>query len=153
MGSMYYEKLKTKTGRKQVIFPNFNVFVSEALILSRRTKLNLVGHTSSIELYPFGRFFCVQDQPENNGMLLQLDSGIFYEFIPADQFLMHFHRVLDVRSSSRGQLCDHHFHECSLWGYNIGDTVMFTSTSPYRIVVSGRINISFLLLGTCYRKG
>ena len=143
--SMYYEKLKAKTGKKAGdLFPNFNLFVYGGVNFEPyRTKLeSLVGRrVPSIELYPASEgFFAFQDQPESNGMLLQLDSGIFYEFIPTDQFFdaspprfglpeveVGINYVIIISTNA------------GLWGYNIGDTVMFTSISPYRIVVSGRI--------------
>ena len=143
--SMYYEKLKTKTGKKAGdLFPNFNLFVYGGVNFEPyRTKLeSLVGRrVPSIELYPASEgFFAFQDQPESNGMLLQLDSGIFYEFIPTDQF---FDASPPRFGLSEVQVGVNYViiisTNAGLWGYNIGDTVMFTSTSPYRIVVSGRI--------------
>src|SRR5690606_29901155 len=85
-------------------------------------------------------FFAFQDLQDEKGMLLQLNSGIFYEFIKADTFFSENPERITIKdvqlnvnyvmiiSSSAG-----------LWGYNIGDTVMFTSLTPYRIIVSGRI--------------
>ena len=89
--SMYYEKLAARTGKKAGdLFPNFDLFVYGGVNFEPyRTKLeSLVGRrVPSVELYPASEgFFAFQDQPDSNGMLLQLDSGIFYEFIPADQF-------------------------------------------------------------------
>lgn len=143
--SMYYEKLIAKTGKKAGdLFPNFNLFVYGGVNFEPyRTKLeSLVGRrVPSIELYPASEgFFAFQDQPNENGMLLQLDSGIFYEFIPADQF---FHEtpprlgLLEVKVGVSYVIIIS--TNAGLWGYNIGDTVMFTSTSPYRVIVSGRI--------------
>ena len=143
--SMYYEKLEAKTGKKAGdLFPNFDLFVYGGVNFEPyRTKLeSLVGRrVPSVELYPASEgFFAFQDQPDSNGMLLQLDSGIFYEFIPADQFFdespprfglseveVGINYVIIISTNA------------GLWGYNIGDTVMFTSTTPYRVVVSGRI--------------
>jgi len=143
--SMYYEKLQLKTGKKVGdLFPNFNLFVYGGVNYEPyRTKLeSLVGrHIPSVELYPASEgFFAFQDHPDAEGMLLQLDSGIFYEFIPADQFYdaspsrlglaeveLGINYVIIISTSA------------GLWGYNIGDTVMFTSLSPFRVVVSGRI--------------
>ena len=143
--SMYYEKLKTKTGKKAgELFPNFNLFIYGGVNFEPyRTKLeSLVGRrVPSVELYPASEgFFAFQDHPDSNGMLLQLDSGIFYEFIPVDQFF--------DESPPRFGLSDVEVGvnyviiistNAGLWGYNIGDTVMFTTKSPYRVVVSGRI--------------
>ncbi len=143
---MYYEKLQLKTGKKAGdLFPNFNLFVYGGVNYEPyRTKLeSLVGrHIPSVELYPASEgFFAFQDHPHAEGMLLQLDSGIFYEFIPTGQFYdaspprlglaeveLGVNYVIIISTSA------------GLWGYNIGDTVMFTSLSPYQVVVSGRIN-------------
>ena len=143
--SMYYEKLQLKTGKKVGdLFPNFNLFVYGGVNYEPyRTKLeSLVGRRiPSVELYPASEgFFAFQDHPDAEGMLLQLDSGIFYEFIPADQFY-------DTPPPRRGlaevELGVNYViiisTSAGLWGYNIGDTVMFTSLSPFRVVVSGRI--------------
>ena len=143
--SMYYEKLKAKTGKKAGdLFPNFNLFVYGGVNFEPyRTKLeSLVGRrVPSVELYPASEgFFAFQDQPDSNGMLLQLDSGIFYEFVPADQF---FDELPPRFGLSEVEVGTNYViiisTSAGLWGYNIGDTVMFTSTSPYRVVVTGRI--------------
>jgi hypothetical protein len=89
--SMYYEKLTAKTGKKiGDLFPNLGLFVYGGVNYEPyRTKLeSLVGRRiPSVELYPASEgFFAFQDAPDSDGMLLQLDSGIFYEFVPADQF-------------------------------------------------------------------
>ena len=143
--SMYYEKLEAKTGKKAGdLFPNFNLFVYGGVNFEPyRTKLeSLVGRrVPSVELYPASEgFFAFQDQPDSNGMLLQLDSGIFYEFIPADQFFNDSPPRFGLSEVEVGvNYVIIISTNAGLWGYNIGDTVMFTSTSPYRVVVSGRI--------------
>ena len=143
--SMYYEKLAAKTGKKAGdLFPNFNLFVYGGVNFEPyRTKLeSLVGRrVPSVELYPASEgFFAFQDQPDSNGMLLQLDSGIFYEFIPADQFFDESPPRFGLSEVEVGvNYVIIISTNAGLWGYNIGDTVMFTSTSPYRVVVSGRI--------------
>lgn len=143
--SMYYEKLIAKTGKKAGdLFPNFSLFVYGGVNFEPyRTKLeSLVGRrVPSVELYPASEgFFAFQDQPESNGMLLQLDSGIFYEFVPADQFFEESPPRFGLSEVEVGvSYVIIISTNAGLWGYNIGDTVMFTSTSPYRVVVSGRI--------------
>ena len=143
--SMYYEKLEAKTGKKAgELFPNLNLFVYGGVNFEPyRTKLeNLVGRAvPSVELYPASEgFFAFQDQPESDGMLLQLDSGMFYEFIPANQFFDLSPPRLGLSEVELGvNYVIIISTNAGLWGYNIGDTVMFTSTSPYRVVVSGRI--------------
>ncbi|MDG1728979.1 MAG: GH3 auxin-responsive promoter family protein, partial [Algibacter sp.] len=88
---MYFEKLQQKTG-KQVgdVFKNFNLFIFGGVNYEPyRAKFeNLIGRkVDSIELYPASEgFFAFQDKQNEKGMLLQLNSGIFYEFIKADEF-------------------------------------------------------------------
>ena len=143
--SMYYEKLQLKTGKKVGdLFPNFNLFVYGGVNYEPyRTKLeSLVGrHIPSVELYPASEgFFAFQDHPYAEGMLLQLDSGIFYEFIPTGQFYDASPPRLGLAEVELGvNYVIIISTNAGLWGYNIGDTVMFTSLSPFRVVVSGRI--------------
>ncbi|WP_242120086.1 GH3 auxin-responsive promoter family protein [Aestuariivivens sediminicola] len=142
---MYFERLQQKTGKKVGdLFQNFNLFIFGGVNYEPyRAKFeNLIGRkVDSIELYPASEgFFAFQDRQHEKGMLLQLDSGIFYEFIKAEEFfdasperLMLKDVELDVNyvmivSTNAG-----------LWAYNIGDTVQFTSLRPYRVIVSGRI--------------
>ena len=73
-------------------------------------------------------------------MLLQLDSGIFYEFISAEDFLnnkLNRISIADVKLDVNYVMIIS--TNAGLWGYNIGDTVMFKSLKPYRVVVSGRV--------------
>jgi phenylacetate-coenzyme A ligase PaaK-like adenylate-forming protein len=103
---------------------------------------NLIGRkVDSIELYPASEgFFAFQDKQTEKGMLLQLDSGMFYEFIKADEFFDENPKRLTVGEVEMGvnyvMLVS---SNAGLWAYNIGDTVQFTSTNPYRVMVSGRI--------------
>ncbi|MBJ7879669.1 GH3 auxin-responsive promoter family protein [Gelidibacter salicanalis] len=142
---MYFEKINQKTGKKVGdVFKNFNLFIFGGVNYEPyRAKFeSLIGRkVDSIELYPASEgFFAYQDQQNEKGMLLQLNSGIFYEFIKAEDFFedqpqritikdveLHTNYVMIISSTA------------GLWAYNIGDTVEFTSLSPYRVIVSGRI--------------
>ena len=143
--SMYYEKLTAKTGKKiGDLFPNLGLFVYGGVNYEPyRTKLeSLVGRRiPSVELYPASEgFFAFQDAPDSDGMLLQLDSGIFYEFVPADQFFEVSAPRLGLEEVKTGvNYVMIISTNAGLWAYNIGDTVMFTSLFPFRVVVSGRI--------------
>ncbi|MGB0260990.1 MAG: GH3 family domain-containing protein, partial [Flavobacteriaceae bacterium] len=143
--SMYYEKLIEKTGKKVgELFPNLKLFVYGGVNFEPyRSKLEaLVGRNlASVELYPASEgFFAFQDQPKQKGMLLQLNSGIFYEFVPADKFFEPNPPRLTI-----GEVAlDTNYvmlisTNAGLWAYNVGDTVMFTDLNPYRVVVTGRI--------------
>src|SRR5690606_7826481 len=84
-------------------------------------------------------FFAIQDQNDSNDLLLMLDYGIFYEFIPMDTFGTPEQRVLrlsDVEVNKNYAVII--TTNSGLWRYMIGDTVRFTSLAPYRIRVSGR---------------
>lgn len=142
---MYFEKLRQKEGKKiGDTFKNFNLFIYGGVNYEPyRAKFeNLIGRkVDSIELFPASEgFFAYQDSQKEKGMLLLLNSGIFYEFIKADEFFtanpkrytigeveMGINYVLIISTNA------------GLWAYNIGDTVQFTSLNPYRVIVSGRI--------------
>ncbi|MFT6165373.1 MAG: hypothetical protein ACJAV5_000378 [Vicingaceae bacterium] len=143
---MYFEKLIEKSGKQSIqeIFPDFSLFIYGGVNYEpyRQTMESLIGkRIDSIELYPASEgFIAYQDSQKEEGMLLLLNSGIFYEFIPAEEF----GREDATRVSLAGVELNQNYvlilnTNAGLWGYNIGDTVRFTSLKPYRIVVSGRI--------------
>ncbi len=142
---MYFEKLKEKSGKPVgELFKNFNLFIYGGVNYEPyRAKFeNLIGRkVDSIELYPASEgFFAFQDKQGAKGMLLQLDNGIFYEFIKADEFFTEKPERItlkDVRVGINYVMIIS--TTAGLWGYNLGDTVQFTSISPFRVVVSGRI--------------
>jgi hypothetical protein len=142
---MYFEKLSQK-GAKPVgeIFKNFNLFIYGGVNYEPyRAKFeNLIGRkVDSIELFPASEgFFAYQDSQKEKGMLLLLNSGIFYEFIKSDEFFTENpkrHTIGEVELGVNYVLIIS--TNAGLWGYNIGDTVQFTSLKPYRVIVSGRI--------------
>jgi len=142
---MYFERLQAKTGKTiSELFPNFSLFVFGGVNYEpyRKKFEELIGKkVDSLELYPASEgFIAFQEKQDEKGLLLLLDYGIFYEFIPADEFYdenptrislgevkMGINYVLILNTNA------------GLWGYNIGDTVAFTSLEPYRIIVTGRI--------------
>ncbi|MBD3863124.1 GH3 auxin-responsive promoter family protein [Olleya marilimosa] len=142
---MYFEKLQQKTGEKVGdIFKNFNLFIFGGVNYEPyRAKFeNLIGRkVDSIELYPASEgFFGFQDKQDQKGMLLQLDSGMFYEFVKADQFFDENPKRITLKDVKVGvNYVMIISTNAGLWAYNIGDTVMFTDTKPYRVIVSGRI--------------
>ncbi|MCH4822496.1 GH3 auxin-responsive promoter family protein [Gramella lutea] len=142
---MYFERLIDKTGKKVgEIFPNFNLFIYGGVNYEPyRTKFeSLIGRkVDSIELYPASEgFFAFQDRQDANGMLLQLDSGMFYEFIKVEDFYSENPERLILKEVEVGvNYVMIISTTAGLWAYNLGDTVQFTSTKPYRLIVSGRI--------------
>lgn len=147
---MYFEKLIKDQGKKVAeIFPNFNLFVYGGVNYEpyRQHMENLIGKkVDSIELFPASEgFFAYQDKQmktndSDNGMLLLLNSGIFYEFIAADDFYSESPERITLRDVKLGvNYVLIISTNAGLWSYNIGDTIAFTSLSPYRVIVTGRI--------------
>jgi len=142
---MYFEKLQQKANKPVgEIFKNFNLFIYGGVNYEPyRAKFeNLIGRkVDSIELFPASEgFFAYQDSQTEKGMLLLLNSGIFYEFVKADEF----HTENPKRLTIGEVELDINYvliisTNAGLWAYNIGDTVQFTTLKPYRIIVSGRI--------------
>ena len=142
---MYFEKLNAKTGKKVGdLFKEFQLFIYGGVNYEPyRAKFeNLIGRkVDSIELFPASEgFFAYQNSQKEKGMLLLLDAGIFYEFVKADQFFDESPKRLTLAEVELD--VDYAMvisTNAGLWGYNLGDTVRFTSKDPYKIVVSGRI--------------
>jgi hypothetical protein len=142
---MYFEKLKEKTNKPVGdLFKNFQLFIYGGVNYEPyRAKFeSLIGRkVDSIELFPASEgFFAYQNSQKDKGMLLLLNSGIFYEFVKADEFF--------DKNAKRITLKDIELHinyvmiistDAGLWAYNLGDTVQFISLKPYKIIVSGRI--------------
>lgn len=142
---MYFEKLVAKTGKKvSDIYPGFKLFIHGGVNFEpyKQRFKELVGKDiPSIETYPSSEgFIAYQDSQTEKGLLLCVNHGIFFEFIVASTF---FDDNPDRISLSDVKIGVDYVvilnTNAGLWGYNIGDTVRFVSTKPYRIVVSGRI--------------
>ena len=142
---MYFEKLQERTGKNiGEVFQNFNLFIFGGVNYEPyRAKFeNLIGRkVDSIELYPASEgFFAFQDRQEDKGMLLQLNSGIFYEFIKAEEFFESAPNRITLKDVEVGvNYVMIISTNAGLWAYNLGDTIEFTSVEPYKIIVSGRI--------------
>ena len=142
---MYFEKLQQKADKPVgELFKNFNLFIYGGVNFEPyRAKFeNLIGRkVDSIELFPASEgFFAYQDSQKEKGMLLLLNAGIFYEFIKSEEFYTEYpkrYTIGEVELNVNYVLIIS--TNAGLWGYNIGDTVQFTSLKPYRVIVSGRI--------------
>lgn len=141
----YFEKLKDASGKPiGDLFKNLELFIYGGLNYEPyRPKFEkLIGRKiSSIELYPASEgFFAFQNEQNDKGMLLQLNSGMFYEFIKSEEF---FEDNPKVYSLDEVEINQNYVliisTNAGLWRYNIGDTIQFTSLKPYKIIVSGRI--------------
>ena len=142
---MYFERLSNKFDKPVGdLFPNFSLFVYGGVNFEpyRGIFKKLIGRTpDSIEFYPASEgFFAYQDSQKDKGLLLLLNHGIYYEFIVAETF---FEEKKTLHTLEEVQLGTNYVMIISttagLWRYNIGDTIQFTSKSPYKIIVSGRI--------------
>lgn len=143
---MYYERLLEKTGKETIldIFPQYSVFVYGGVNFEPyRNQLEmLTGHRiDSVETYPASEgFIAFQDTYPHEGMLLNTRSGIFFEFIPAVEFGRDNANRLAIDEVETGvEYVLIINSNAGLWGYNLGDTVRFLTTNPYRLVVTGRI--------------
>jgi hypothetical protein len=141
---MYFDRLTQRSGKKiKDLFPNFSVLVHGGVNFDPyRAKLfDSIGQTiDTIETFPASEgFFAFQDSQKEEGLLLNTNSGIFYEFIPAGEIFNENPTRLslyDVKAGENYALII--TNNAGLWAYNIGDTVKFLSTTPYRLVVTGR---------------
>lgn len=142
---MYFDRIRARTGSDiKDVFPDFTLFVYGGVNFSpyRKKLFDSIGKmVDSVELFPASEgFFAFQDLPTSEGLLLLLNSGIFYEFIPAEEFFSENPTRLslqDVELDKNYALIIN--SNAGLWGYSIGDTVKFVSKNPWRLIVSGRI--------------
>ncbi|NLN26547.1 MAG: GH3 auxin-responsive promoter family protein [Bacteroidetes bacterium] len=142
---MYFEKLEENTSKKVGdLFKNFSLFIYGGVNYEPyRTKFEkLIGRpVDHIETFPASEgFFAYQDSQKEKGLLLLLNSGIFYEFVEVSEIHNPQARRLTIKDVKLGvNYALIISTTAGLWAYNIGDTVQFTSLKPYRVVVSGRI--------------
>jgi hypothetical protein len=143
---MYFDRLSAISDGKKIkdIFPNFKLFVYGGVNFEpyRSRMMDSIGfNIDTIETYPASEgFIAFQDSQKEKGLLLLVDSGIFYEFIPTDEYF----NEAPTRISLQDVELDKNYAlilntNAGLWGYSIGDTVKFVSKNPYKIVVTGRI--------------
>jgi hypothetical protein len=142
---MYFDRLVEKSGKPVgELFPNFQVMVQGGVNFEPyKSKLfQSIGRpVNVVELFPASEgFFAFQDNYTQPGLLLNTNSGIFFEFVPAQEiFSENPTRLMleDVVAGENYALIVS--SNAGLWAYNIGDTVKFISTNPYKLIVSGRI--------------
>jgi hypothetical protein len=143
---MYFDRLSAVSGGKKIkdIFPNFKLYVHGGVNYEpyrARMEESIGFKIDSIETYPASEgFIAFQDSQKEKGLLLMVDAGIFYEFIPSDEYF----NDNPTRTNLKDVELDKNYAlimntSAGLWGYSLGDTVKFVSKNPYKIVVSGRI--------------
>ena len=142
---MYFDWLIERSEGKKIkeLFPNLQVLVHGGVNFEPyRQKLmdSIGGKIDTVETFPASEgFFAFQDTLDNEGLLLNTNSGIFFEFIPAQEIFNENPSRLSLEEVELGVNYALIVNSnAGLWGYNIGDTVKFVSLDPYRIVVTGR---------------
>jgi GH3 auxin-responsive promoter len=141
---MYFDELVRRSGKKVgELFPHFNVMVQGGVNFEPyKAKLfeSIGRKIDTIELFPASEgFFAFQDSQEAEGLLLNTNSGIFFEFVPAGEIFNENPTRLSLKDVKVGENYALIINSnAGLWGYNIGDTVKFLSVDPYRLIVSGR---------------
>ena len=139
---MYFERLLARTGKATVkeVFAQFSLFVyggvNYAPYRSRMEAL-IGGAVPSVELFPASEgFIAYQDKDNDDGLLLVLDNGIYFGFVPMHGNDRRPRSIAEVELDTQYALVL--YTNAGLWGYEIGDTVKFTSLAPPRIKVTGR---------------
>ena len=139
---MYFERLLARTGKATVkeVFPNFSLFVYGGVNYApyRSRMESLIGASvPSVELFPASEgFIAYQDRSGEDGLLLVLDNGIYFGFVPVHGIDKRPRSIAEVELDVQYALVL--YTNAGLWGYEIGDTVKFVSLAPPRIVVTGR---------------
>ncbi len=143
---MYFDKLTEQSGGKKIkdIFKNFSLFVYGGVNYEpyrAKIEASIGKKVDTIETYPASEgFIAYQDSQTDKGLLLLADAGMFYEFIPADEYYNDNPSRLSLAEVELDQNYALILNtSAGLWGYSIGDTVKFVSKNPYKIVVTGRI--------------
>jgi hypothetical protein len=141
---MYFDELIKRSGKKVgELFPNFSVMVQGGVNFEPyKAKLfESVGRKiDCIELFPASEgFFAFQDSQNAEGLLLNTNSGIYFEFVPAAEIFNDKPTRISLKDVKVGENYAMVINSnAGLWGYNLGDTVKFLSTHPFRLVVTGR---------------
>jgi hypothetical protein len=142
---MYFDRLIQVTGKPvKDIFPNFSVLVHGGVNFEpyKARLFDSIGKKiDTIETFPASEgFFAFQDSREEEGLLLNTNSGIFFEFIPSGEIGKENPSRLHLKDVTTGENYALVVStNAGLWGYSIGDMVRFVSVNPYRLVVTGRV--------------
>lgn len=142
---MYFDRIHVRTGKKiKDVFPNFSLFIYGGVNFEpyRAKLVDSIGKKIDfIETYPASEgFIAYQDSQVEPGLLLLLNTGIFFEFIPTEEYFDVNPRRLTIEEVELGKNYALIINSnAGLWGYSIGDTIKFISKHPYRLIVTGRI--------------
>ena len=150
---MYFDKLISKTGKNiKDIFPGFSLFIYGGVNYEpyrKKFEQTIGKKIDSIELYPASEgFIAFQDSQKKNDLYLNINSGIFFEFIPAAEYFKENPKRISLKDVNPGvNYAIIINNNAGLWGYSLGDTIKFTSVNPFRIVVTGRIKHQITAFG------
>ncbi len=142
---MYFDRLESLSGKKVgELFPDFQLFVTGGVNFDpyRQKLMESIGRDIDVvETYPASEgFIAFQDSSGEEGLLLNVDGGIFFEFVPMDTYFSGTPKRLMLSEVKLGvNYALLMTTNAGLWSYSIGDTVKFVSLDPFRIVVTGRI--------------
>lgn len=142
---MYFDRLENLSGKKVgELFPDFQLFVTGGVNFDpyRQKLMESIGRDIDVvETYPASEgFIAFQDSSGEEGLLLNVDGGIFFEFVPMDTYFSGTPKRLMLSEVKLGvNYALLMTTNAGLWSYSIGDTVKFVSLDPFRIVVTGRI--------------
>lgn len=126
------------------VWPNLEVFFHGGIAFTpyRKQYEQLITKSDMhyMETYNASEgFFGIQNDPSDPAMLLMLDYGVFYEFIPIEELGTEKPTIVPLSGVKIGQNYAMVISNlCGLWRYEIGDTVQFTSVNPYKFVITGR---------------
>jgi len=143
---MFYEKILEQSGAETIsqLFPNYELFVHGGVnFMPYKKKLNsLVGkEIETIETYPSSEgFIAFQDIRGDAGMLLNVNGGLFFEFIPANQAHLKHPERMQLKDVEVGkEYAVVMSTNAGLFALKLGDIIEFTSTNPFRIIIKGRV--------------
>ncbi len=142
---MYFDRLIARSGKPVgELFKNLDLLVYGGVNFEpyRAKLMESIGRPiHTIETFPASEgFIAFQDVQGQEGLLLNTNSGIFFEFIPAQEIFSEKPTRLSLKDVELGVNYALIINSnAGLWGYNIGDTVKFVSLNPFRIVVTGRV--------------
>lgn len=142
---MYLDKINEHTGKPvNEVFPNLQLFVHGGVNFTpykKKLETSFNQPIDTLETFPASEgFFAYQEKPNVGGLLLNINSGIFFEFIPLEEFYNDKPTrltVADVELDKNYALVIS--NNAGLWAYSIGDTIKFVNKNPLRLVVSGRV--------------
>lgn len=142
---MYFDRLTARSGQSVgKMFPNFQVLVHGGVNFQpyrAKMEASIGRKVDMVETYPASEgFIAYQDSQYHEGLLLNSNSGIFFEFVPADEIFSENPSRLSLTEVRLGvNYALILSNNAGLWAYNLGDTVRFVSLNPHRIVVTGRV--------------